>query len=100
MDPTVAAPRSPLPEVEHAFARVADTEIALVLPEVDSAAERARLGKELSEAAAHADRLTKQLTNPKFREKAPAHVVEGMETTLTETRHKVAGLQERLRELD
>ena len=100
VDPTVAAPRSPLPEVEHAFARVADTEIALVLPEVDSAAERARLGKELSEAAAHADRLTKQLTNPKFREKAPAHVVEGMETTLTETRHKVAGLQERLRELD
>jgi valyl-tRNA synthetase len=75
---------------------VGDTEIALLLPQVDVAAERARLEKELAEASAHMERLEKQLANEQFRSKAPAQVVEGMESTLAETRTKVEGLRERL----
>lgn len=87
------------PDGEWAFGRVADTEIAVALPQVDAAAERARLEKELGEAAAHAERLEKQLANETFRAKAPAHVIAGMETTLAETGEKVAGLRERIASL-
>ena len=90
---------APVPAGEWAFGRVADTEIAVALPEVDAAAERARLDKELGEAAAHAERLEKQLANETFRSKAPAHVIQGMENTLGETRDKIAGLRERLASL-
>jgi valyl-tRNA synthetase len=85
-----------LPAGKWAFGRVADTEVAVALPEVDVAVERTRLEKELAEASAHADRLEKQLANETFRSKAPAPVIQGMETTLTETRDRVAGLRERL----
>ncbi|MFN8616505.1 MAG: valine--tRNA ligase [Dehalococcoidia bacterium] len=85
-----------VPAGEWAFGRVADTEIAVALPAVDAAAERARLEKELGEAAAHAERLEKQLANETFRSKAPAHVIQGMENTLGETRDKIGGLRERL----
>jgi valyl-tRNA synthetase len=66
---------------------------------VDTAAERARLEKELAEASAHAERLEKQLGNDTFRSKAPPHVISGMEGTLSETREKIAGLRERLSSL-
>jgi valyl-tRNA synthetase len=85
-----------VPAGEWGFARVADTEVAVALPAVDTAAERVRLEKELGEATAHADRLTKQLANETFRSKAPPHVIQGMETTLGETQERVKGLQERL----
>jgi valyl-tRNA synthetase len=85
-----------LPAGEWGFGRVADTEVAVALPEVDVAAERARLEKELAEASAHMERLEKQLGNETFRAKAPAQVIQGMEGTLAETRDRVAGLRERL----
>jgi valyl-tRNA synthetase len=85
-----------VPAGEWGFGRVADTEVAVALPQVDAAAERARLEKDLTEAEAHAGRLEKQLANETFRSKAPAHVIHGMETTLAETREKVSGLKERL----
>jgi valyl-tRNA synthetase len=85
-----------VPAGDWGFARVADTEVAVALPAVDTAAERTRLEKELGEATAHADRLTKQLANETFRSKAPPHVIQGMETTLGETQERVKGLQERL----
>ncbi|MBE0611515.1 MAG: class I tRNA ligase family protein, partial [Dehalococcoidia bacterium] len=85
-----------LPAGEWGFGRVADTEVAVALPEVDAAAERARLEKELAEASAHMERLEKQLGNETFRAKAPAHVIQGMEGTLAETRERVVGLRERL----
>ena len=88
-----------VPAGEWGFGRVADTEVAVALPEVDAAAERARLEKELSEAGAHAERLEKQLANETFRSKAPAHVIQGMESTLAETKDKIAGLRERLASL-
>ena len=95
----VVAGAAAVPAGEWAFGRVADTEIAVALPAVDAAAERARLEKELGEAAAHAERLEKQLANETFRSKAPAHVIQGMENTLGETRDKIAGLRERLESL-
>ncbi len=88
-----------VPEGEWGFGRVADTEVAVALPQVDTAAERARLEKELAESSAHAQRLEAQLANETFRSKAPAHVIQGMETTLAETREKTAGLRERLASL-
>jgi valyl-tRNA synthetase len=90
---------APMPSGEWAFGSVADTEIGVALPEVDATAERGRLEKELAEAAAHAERLEKQLANDTFRAKAPAPVIAGMETTLAETRDRVAGLRERLAKL-
>lgn len=88
-----------VPPGEWGFGRVADTEVAVALPAVDTAAERARLEKELAEASAHAERLEKQLANETFRAKAPAHVIQGMEGTLSETSDKIAGLRERLASL-
>jgi len=99
VEPVVTGPEDLLPAGEYAFARVAGTEIALALPAVDSAAEQARLKKELGEADAHAGRLEQQLGNAQFRAKAPAHVIAGMQATLSETRAKVAGLRERLGQL-
>ena len=96
VDLQVLAADAPVAAGEWAFGRVADTEVAVALPQVDAAAERARLEKELGEASAHAERLEKQLANETFRAKAPAHVIQGMETTLAETREKIAGLRERL----
>ena len=92
----VLAPGAELPQAEFAFQRIADTEIALALPEVDVAAERQRLEKELADAEAHAARLEKQLSNENFLAKAPDHVKEGMQNTLAETRQRIEGLRERL----
>jgi valyl-tRNA synthetase len=85
-----------LPPGEFAFGRIADTEIALQLPKVESSAERARLEKELAEAEAHIGRLEAQLANEKFRAKAPPQVISGVQATVSETKSKAAGLRERL----
>ena len=85
VDLSVLGQSEAVPAGEWGFGRVADTEVAVALPRVDLSAERTRLEKELAEAEAHADRLTKQLANETFRSKAPAHVIQGMETTLSET---------------
>ncbi len=93
---SVIAGDAALPAGDHAFGRIADTEVALALPQVDSAAERTRLEKELGEAEAHAGRLEKQLANVTFRSKAPANIIAGMESTMQEARTRAAGLRERL----
>ncbi|MEO9254561.1 MAG: valine--tRNA ligase [Tepidiformaceae bacterium] len=96
VEPEVTESSAELPAGEFGFDRVADTEVAVALPQVDAAVERARLEKELKEAAAHMDRLEKQLANETFRSKAPEHVIAGMEATLGETRQRVDGLRERI----
>jgi valyl-tRNA synthetase len=96
VQPQVVAVDAPLPEGEYAFARIADTEVAVALPQVDTAEERARLEKELGETAAYVDRLTKQLANDSFRAKAPAPVIAGVEANLAEARTKAEGLRERI----
>ncbi|ALL76009.1 valyl-tRNA synthetase [Pseudonocardia sp. EC080610-09] len=45
---------------------------------IDVAAERARLGKDLAAAEKERDQADKKLNNPKFTEKAPADVVDGI----------------------
>ncbi|MCO1656557.1 valine--tRNA ligase [Pseudonocardia humida] len=45
---------------------------------IDVAAERARLGRDLTAAQKELDQADKKLGNPKFVEKAPAEVVEGI----------------------
>ena len=70
--------------------------MALALPEVDTAAERARLEKELAEAEAHLARTAGRLADPTFRSKAPAHVIAGNEATLAETQQRVDGLRSRI----
>lgn len=99
VEPHVVAPGTSLPAGDYAYARIGDTEVAVALPEVNSSEERARLEKEAGEAAAHIERLERQLANETFRAKAPGHVIAGMEDTLAETRRKVAGLRERLEAL-
>jgi valyl-tRNA synthetase len=47
---------------------------------IDVAAERARLGRDLAAAQKELDQAEKKLGNPKFVEKAPADVVEGIRT--------------------
>jgi len=84
------------PPGDYAFQRIASTEVAVALPEVDLASERLRLEKELAEAEAHTNRLSAQLANATFLARAPAHVVEGMRVTLAETGHRVEGLRERI----
>jgi len=96
VDPEITGHEAQLPEGEFAFGRVGDTEIAVALPKVDAAVERARIEKELAESSAHASRLEKQLANETFRSKAPANVIEGMQATLAETRGKLEGLNARL----
>ncbi|MGE5596228.1 MAG: valine--tRNA ligase [Hyphomicrobiales bacterium] len=99
VDPMVVGLDHEVPAGDFAFARIADTEVALELPRVDTAAERARLEKELGEAEAYIQRLEKQLGNEQFRAKAPAHVVSGMEDNLAEARTRAAGLRERIASL-
>ncbi len=96
VEPHVVAPDAALPGGEYAYALIADTEVALALPEVDNAGERARIEREIAESSAHMERLERQLANETFRAKAPANVIAGMEATLGETRTKVDGLRERL----
>ena len=99
VEPVVVGLTDEVPAGEFAYARVADTEVALELPTVDTAAERARLEKELGEATAYVERLEKQLANEQFRSKAPAHVVEGMEANLADARTRAEGLRERIASL-
>ena len=47
---------------------------------IDVAAERARLGRDLATAEKERDQADKKLGNPKFTEKAPTDVVEGIRT--------------------
>jgi len=70
------------------FAPTATLEVALpggpVLVELDTsgvidvAAERARLGRDLAAARKELEQADRKLGNPKFTEKAPADVVEGI----------------------
>jgi valyl-tRNA synthetase len=96
VEPEVLGAGAALPDGEYAFARVADTEIAVALPAVDGAVERARLEKELAETAAYVERLRRQLANEAFRSKAPANVIAGVESNLAEASAKADGLRERI----
>ena len=66
---------------------------------VDLDAERERLGKERADLAKLIANLEQRLANENFTSKAPAAVVEKERGRLAEYETRVAGLDERLREL-
>ena len=96
VEPQVIGADALLPDGEYAFARIGETEIALALPEVDTAAERERLEKELAEADGQVQRLEGQLQNERFLAKAPAAVIQGERDRLDQTQVRAAGLRERI----
>jgi valyl-tRNA synthetase len=67
---------------------------------VDLGEERARLEGELAEAAAHRDRVSGLLANPRFVERAPAPVVERQRVQAAAAEEKVRLLEERLRSME
>ena len=96
VEPLVTGADEPLPAGDHAFARVGGTEVALALPQVDEAAERERLARELDETAERIARLERQLANGRFLERAPAEVVRGERERLAAAEARAEGLRERL----
>ena len=66
---------------------------------IDVAAERARLGKEVANLAADADRTRKKLDNPDFVARAPAVVVEENRERLAESEAAKAKLEAALARL-
>jgi valyl-tRNA synthetase len=67
---------------------------------VDLAAERARLGKEVSALASEIERTTKKLANPDFVARAPEEVVEENRERLAEAEAARTKLQAALQRLD
>ncbi len=65
----------------------------------DTAAERARLEKQIADAEAEASRIDSKLSNEQFRAKAPAKVVATEEERMAAIRARIAGLQASLAEL-
>ncbi len=96
VEPLVTGAGADLPAGEYAFARVGGTEVALALPEVDRAAERGRLERELAESEGQIARLERQLRNERFLERAPAAVVQGERDRLAQAGVRAAGLRERI----
>ncbi|HUN23135.1 MAG TPA: valine--tRNA ligase [Anaerolineales bacterium] len=87
---------APAPAVPNAIAMVVGTsEIYLPQAQVDNAAERERLEKELENAIVQIDRLSKLLNSP-FAQKAPPQVVAGEQAKLAEWQGVVMKLRERL----
>jgi valyl-tRNA synthetase len=91
---------SPAPEQTDAVIAVGD--IVVVLPlagMVDLDAERARVEKEHGAATAEIGRLSRQLDNPSFVERAPAKLVQDQRDRLAVVRQQVSVLEQRIREL-
>ncbi len=85
-----------LPSGDFAFARVASTEVALALPQVDISAERERLNSELMDAEAYLQKMEGQLSNTNFLEKAPENVIDSMRSRLSDAKERVQGLRNRI----
>jgi valyl-tRNA synthetase len=65
----------------------------------DLSAERARLQKQIDEAATEAGRIEAKLSNEQFRAKAPAAIVAMEEERLAATRARLEGLRASMAEL-
>ena len=69
-------------------------EVAIVYEQkIDVAAERERLTKEIKKIEAQIANMERQLDNPQFLTKAPAHVVEGLRKQLAELKILLAKLR-------
>jgi valyl-tRNA synthetase len=90
------------PHPEPSDAVIAVAEIVVVLPMtgmMDVGAERSRVEKEHGASAAEIQRLSRQLDNPNFVERAPAKLVQDQRDRLAVVKQQVAVLEKRLQEL-
>jgi valyl-tRNA synthetase len=83
-----------------------DSPVALAGPhrlmlhvEIDAAAERERLGKEIARKEAELESAQGRLANPSFVERAPAKIVELEKSRLAESRQILQELKEQLQKL-
>ena len=96
VEPLVTGADEPLPAGDHAFARVGGTEVALALPRVDEAAERARLARELAEMEERIGRHRRRLADGRFLERAPEDVVNAERERLARAEAGADGLRQRI----
>ncbi|MGH2588152.1 MAG: valine--tRNA ligase, partial [Dehalococcoidia bacterium] len=87
------------PHENVATAVLAGATVVIRLAGVDTAAERARLQREIDDAESYAARLEAQLANDAFRTKAPEKVVTDMSEKLAAARTRLDGLRRSLSEL-
>jgi len=72
---------------------VKDIKIIIQLADLlDPAVEQARIAKERKELSAYIELIAQKLQNQGFREKAPQHIVEELETKLREAQQKLEAL--------
>jgi valyl-tRNA synthetase len=73
--------------------------ISIVLPQIDKAAERGRLGKEIAKLEAEIDKARTNLGNTSFVERAPPAVVEQMKKRLADFEAKHSDMRTQLGKL-
>jgi valyl-tRNA synthetase len=90
--------RDPLPQSNAPVAVVGNARMMLY-KEVDPAAERARLTKEIVRLETEIAKAKASLANPSFVERAPAKVVEQMRRRVADFEASLAKLRDQLRKL-
>jgi len=88
-----------LPDADAPVSIVRDFKLMLKI-EIDAAAERERLTKEITRIEAEIAKAQMKLSNPSFVERAPANVVEQEKDRLAAFNTKLGSLNEQLRKLN
>jgi len=88
-----------LPDADAPVSIVRDFKLMLKI-EIDAAAERERLTKEITRIEAEIAKAQTKLSNPSFVERAPANVVEQEKDRLAAFNTKLGSLNEQLRKLN
>jgi valyl-tRNA synthetase len=97
----VADEAAVLDSVPNALAVVTDAaEARLAATEGDRERDRARVERELAEAQQHLEGARARLADPRFTERAPAHVVDGARQRVMELDDRVARLRDHLERYD
>jgi valyl-tRNA synthetase len=73
--------------------------LAIVLPQIDKAAERGRLGKKIAELEAEIEKARLKLDDSSFVAKAPAHIVDQMKKRLADFEAKHSDMRSQLGKL-
>jgi valyl-tRNA synthetase len=91
----------PLPPADAAMRSTADFDLRIAYADViDTAAELARVRKEIDRLNKDIDSKVQQLANKEFRRRAPEKIIRGMQTALEERQVELSKLLERLKQLE